>query len=260
MINDLSFRPLSRNPGLTDKLLILMNILELQHASVQYGGVHALQDVSVELRPGEMVALMGPNGAGKSTVLKAIFGLTSLHSGRVLWHGTHIVPVTHHMVARGVAFVPQGRRVFTHLTVEQNLEVAGEVVPKDCSVQERIEEVMQFFPELKKKRRAQSGTLSGGQQQMLALGRGLMSEPDVLLLDEPSLGLAPKIVTEVFAKIKEINQQKGMAIMIVEHNLKSLLEVVDRAYVLDKGALVLEETAENLKKGTTLEHILLGRM
>lgn len=235
-------------------------ILELKNVTTYYGGLKALNDVSVDLHPGEVVALMGPNGAGKSTVLKAMFGLTSLHSGQVLWRGTHIVPVTHHMVARGVAFVPQGRRVFTHLTVEQNLEVAGEVVPKDRSVRARIEEVIQFFPELQKKRKAKSGTLSGGQQQMLALGRGLMCEPEVLLLDEPSLGLAPKIVSEVFAKIKEINQQKGTAIMIVEHNLKSLLEVVDRAYVLDKGALVLEETAENLKKGTTLEHILLGRL
>lgn len=235
-------------------------ILQLKSVTTYYGGLKALNDVSVGLHPGEIVALMGPNGAGKSTVLKAIFGLVDAREGSILWKNEKIKPVTHQMVERGVAFVPQGRRVFTHLTVEGNLEIAGEVVKTGSSIKDRIEEVFQFFPELRKKRKAKSGTLSGGQQQMLALGRGLMCEPEVLLLDEPSLGLAPKIVSEVFAKIKEINRQKGTAVMIVEHNLKSLLEVVDRAYVLDKGALVLEETAENLKKGTALEHILLGRL
>lgn len=235
-------------------------ILELKDISTYYGGLKALDSVSLHLHAGEMVALMGPNGAGKSTVLKALFGLVGLHAGEVVWKAEKITPVTHQMVKRGVAFVPQGRRVFTHLTVEQNLEIAGEVVNTGAPVKERIAEVMKFFPELQKKRKAKSGTLSGGQQQMLALGRGLMCEPEVLLLDEPSLGLSPKIVKEVFAKIKEINQQKGMAIMIVEHNLKSLLEVVDRAYVLDKGKLALEETAENLRKGDTLQNILVGRV
>lgn len=234
-------------------------ILQLNTATTYYGGLRALHEVSVDLHMGEIVALMGPNGAGKSTVLKAVFGLVGLHSGELFWKGEKIVPVTHQMVKRGVAFVPQGRRVFTHLTVQQNLEIAGEVVQTGTPVTERIQEVLQLFPELTKKLKSSSGSLSGGQQQMLALGRGLMCEPDVLLLDEPSLGLSPKIVKEIFAKIKEINQTKGMAIMIVEHNLKSLLEMVDRAYVLDKGEIVLEETASNLQKENNLEKALFGR-
>jgi branched-chain amino acid transport system ATP-binding protein len=203
---------------------------------------------------------MGPNGAGKSTVLKAMFGLVPTDTGAIYWKGTLTKPVTHKMVQTGLAFVPQGRRVFTHLTVEQNLQISGEVVQTATPLPQRITSVFEIFPELHKKRKAKSGTLSGGQQQMLALGRGLMCEPDILLLDEPSLGLAPKLVKEVFAKIKEINVQKGTAIIVVEHNLKSLLEIVDRAYVLDKGRLILEETGVNLQKGDTLQNILLGRI
>ncbi len=235
-------------------------ILELHNATVRFGGLTALDDVSVHISRGEIVALMGPNGAGKSTVLKSIFGLVSLHGGFLMWKGNKIKLVTHEMAQDGMAFVPQGRRVFTHLTVEENLQIAGEVVRTASPIRERIETVMSVFPELKTKRKAKSGSLSGGQQQMLALGRGLMCEPDVLLLDEPSLGLSPKIVKEVFVKIKEINETKGMAIMIVEHNLKSLLEIVDRAYVLDKGKIVLDESAESLRRGDRLQNILVGKI
>lgn len=235
-------------------------LLQLQGAHVHYGGVKALNGASVALDEGEIAALMGPNGAGKSTILKTIFGLVELSSGKVLWHGKHIRPIPHKMVQEGIAFVPQGRRVFRHLTVRENLEVGGFVVRDKKLLQERISEVLDIFPALRAKLSAKSGTLSGGQQQMLAIARALVTRPSVLLLDEPSLGLAPKIVKEVFAKIKEINERHRTAIFVVEHNLKSLLHIVDRAYVLDKGSVVAEgKPAEVLKSGI-LERVFLGKV
>ncbi len=237
----------------TEKLLQLKNI------SVHYGGVKALDGVDVYLDEGEIVVLIGPNGAGKSTILKTIFGLAPIDSGEVLWHEKKIRPVSYEVVHLGVAFVPQGRRVFTHLTVEENLEIGGFIVKNKKEIKRRIEEVIEIFPALKQKRRAKSGTLSGGQQQMLALARGLMTDPKVLLLDEPSLGLAPKIVKEVFAKIKEINERHKTAIMIVEHNIKSLLDIANRAYVLDKGKVAYEGPAHTLHNSNILEKIFLGK-
>ena len=155
--------------------------------------------------------------------------------------------------------MPQGRRVFTHLTVEENLEIGGFVVKDKMEVKRRIGEIMKIFPVLEKKRRYKSGALSGGEQQMLALGRGLMTDPKVLLLDEPSLGLAPKIVKEVFAKIKEINERHKTAILIVEHNIKSLLSIADRAYVLDKGRVVMGGEAAAIAKSDILEKVFLGK-
>ncbi|MEK7208183.1 MAG: ABC transporter ATP-binding protein [Patescibacteria group bacterium] len=234
-------------------------LLRLDSASVQYGGVRALQGVSVSLDEGEIVALMGPNGAGKSTVLKTIFGLVTLSGGKVLWHEKHIRPVPHEMVAEGIAFVPQGRRVFRHLTVRENLEVGGFVVRSKELLVRRIEEVLELFPALRAKLSAKSGTLSGGQQQMLAIARALVTRPNVLLLDEPSLGLAPKIVKEVFAKIKEINERHKTAIFVVEHNLQSLLHIVDRAYVLDKGVVVAEGKPDEVIQSGILEEVFLGK-
>ncbi len=234
-------------------------LLQLKDASVHYGGVKALDGASVGIDEGEIVALMGPNGAGKSTILKAIFGLAPITAGHVLWHGKTITPITYEIVDRGIAFVPQGRRVFTHLTIEENLDIGGYTVKEKSELQRRKEEVMELFPILKAKKKAKSGSLSGGQQQMLALARGLMTDPKVLLLDEPSLGLAPKIVKEVFAKIKEINQKHRTAIMVVEHNIKSLLEIADRAYVLDKGRVVTESAAKELINSDILERVFLGK-
>ncbi|MBI5733057.1 ABC transporter ATP-binding protein [Candidatus Jorgensenbacteria bacterium] len=234
-------------------------LLELKNISVHYGGVHALDGVNVSLDEGEIVALMGPNGAGKSTVLKAIFGLAPINSGRVLWHQQSINPVAHEVVRLGVSFVPQGRRVFTRLTVEENLEVGGFIIKNKPELNRRIREVMQIFTVLERKRKYKSGTLSGGEQQMLALARGLMTDPKVLLLDEPSLGLAPKIVKEVFQKIKEINERHKTAIMVVEHNIKSLLEIVDRAYILDKGKVITYGEPQALLKTDILEKVFLGK-
>lgn len=234
-------------------------LLKVENAEVHYGGVKALQGVSVSLDEGEIVALMGPNGAGKSTVLKTIFGLAELIHGKVLWHEKHIKPVPHEMVAEGVAFVPQGRRVFRHLTVRENLEVGGFVVRERELLARRIKEVLELFPALKEKLNVKSGALSGGQQQMLAIARALVTRPSVLLLDEPSLGLAPKIVKEVFAKIKEINERHKTAIFVVEHNLHSLLHIANRAYLLDKGKVVAENPPDALMGSGVLEKVFLGK-
>ena len=233
-------------------------LLKLKNIHVHYGGVRALDGVSVSLDEGEVVALMGPNGAGKSTILKAIFGLAPVKTGEVLWQERPFTPVSHEVVERGIAFVPQGRRVFANLTVEENLEVGGFMIRDTKVLKERIAELFDLFPALKEKRNTKSGSLSGGQQQMLAVARGLMTDPKVLLLDEPSLGLAPKIVKEVFALIKDINEKRKTAIMVVEHNIKSLLEVATRGYILDKGKVVVEGSPKELIAQGTLEKIFTG--
>lgn len=234
-------------------------LLQLADVHVHYGGVRALDGASVTADEGEIVALMGPNGAGKSTVLKAIFGLAPIDTGTLRWRGELVEPISHEMTARGIAFVPQGRRVFRHLTVAENLELGAWNVRDKKLIVERLAGVLELFPVLKTKLKAKSGSLSGGQQQMLAIARGLMCEPEILLLDEPSLGLAPKIVKEVFAKIKEINEARKMAIVVVEHNLQSLSSIATRAYVLDKGKVVAQgEPAVLLEKGI-LEKVFLGQ-
>ncbi|MBI2623635.1 MAG: ABC transporter ATP-binding protein [Candidatus Liptonbacteria bacterium] len=233
-------------------------LLEVYDVHVHYGGVKALDGASVALDEGEVVALMGPNGAGKSTVLKAIFGLAPLERGEVRWHGAPILPVPHEIVARGISFVPQGRRVFAGLSVEENLEVGGFLVKDKAERKRRIAEVFDFFPVLKHKRALNAATLSGGEQQMLAIARGMITEPKVLLLDEPSLGPAPKIVKEVFIKIKEISERHKTAIMVVEHNLVSLLSIARRAYVLDKGKVVAEGESKKVVESGILEKVFLG--
>ena len=235
-------------------------LLQLKNISVQYGGVKALNGVDINLDEGELVALMGPNGAGKSTILKAIFGLAPIQSGDILWRHEKIEPVSYRMVKRGVSFVPQGRRVFANLTVKENLEMGGFAVKDKKILNQRIKKVSELFPSLKEKLNEKSRMLSGGQQQMLAFARGLMTDPKVLLLDEPSLGLAPKIAKEVFAKIKEINKQRKTAILIVEHNIKSLLEITQRAYILDKGKIVSEGGSQKLLESGIIEKVFMGKL
>jgi len=235
-------------------------LLQLKDIHVNYGGVKALDGVDIGIDEGEIVALMGPNGAGKSTILKTIFGLAPIYSGKILYHEKSFNPISHQVVDMGIAFVPQGRRIFTHLTVEENLEIGGFIIKDRNELKRRTTEVMELFPILKQKRKDRSGTLSGGQQQMLALARGLMADPKVLLLDEPTLGLAPKIVKEVFAKIKEINEKHKTAIMIVEHNIKSVLDFAHRAYVLNRGKVVFNDTAKQAQTSGILENVFMGRM
>ena len=225
-------------------------LLELKNIHVSYGGVKALVGASMFINTGEIVALMGPNGAGKSTILKAIFGLAPIGSGEVIFESEKIKPISHEVVEMGISFVPQGRRVFHHLTVLENIEIGGFNIKSANERKERIEMVLDLFPALRAKIKAKSGTLSGGQQQMLAIARGLMIDPKLLLLDEPTLGLSPKIVKEVFKIIKEINVRRGIAICIVEHNLKSVLDIATRAYVLKSG--------HNFYEGPTSEVISTG--
>lgn len=235
-------------------------LLQLKDIHVHYGGVKALNGASVSIDEGEVVALMGPNGAGKSTILKAIFGLAPIDSGEVYWESNKFIPISHEVVERGISFVPQGRRVFKHLTVKENLEIGAFNIRDSKIREERLHQALEMFPALKAKLKAKSGTLSGGQQQMLAIARGLMTDPKVLMLDEPSLGLAPKIVKEVFAKIKEINTKRKTAIVVVEHNLKSLLEITHKAYILDKGRVITHGTPSELLKTDILEKVFLGKM
>jgi len=233
-------------------------LLELKNIKVHYGGVKALDGANVAIDEGEIVALMGPNGAGKSTILKAIFGLAPIETGSVWWQGQPVRPVAHEMVARGITFVPQGRRVFKQLTVRENLEVGGYIIKDKKEIARRLEAVIELFPILRHKLEAKSDSLSGGQQQMLALARGLMTDPKVLLLDEPSLGLAPLIVKEVFALIREINERRRTAIMVVEHNIKSILHIAHRAYVLERGKIVLAGAPAELLKTGQLEKVFVG--
>ncbi len=235
-------------------------LLRLENISVNFGGVHALKDVSLSFDEGEIVALMGPNGAGKSTVLKVIFGLVETAQGKVSWHEQVIKPISHEVVKMGISFVPQGRRVFRYLTVKENLELGGITINDRDILKERLAEVLALFPDLKAKLNEKTGNLSGGQQQMVAIARGLITDPKLLLLDEPSLGLAPKVVKEVFEKIREINEKRKMAIVIVEHNIKSILAITDRAYILDKGVLVHTGVGEEILRDKILEKVFLARI
>lgn len=233
------------------------SLLSLDNASVYYGGVHALRDVSVEVAEGELIALMGPNGAGKSTVLKALMGLAPLSSGEVLVRGTRLEPKPYEMAARGIAYVPQGRQIFKNLTVRENLELGGYVLKSRRDIGAQIASVLHLFPALRDRLPHKAGLLSGGQQQMLTIARGLIADPKVLLLDEPSLGLAPKVVKEVFGAIATIHRERGIAIVIVEHSIKSVLQIASRAYVLSQGAVAFEGPAATLSS-QELERIFLG--
>jgi branched-chain amino acid transport system ATP-binding protein len=232
-------------------------LLELRDAAVQYGGVRALDGVTVTIDEGEIVALMGPNGAGKTTVIKALFGIAPLAHGEVLWHGQTLAPIPHEMSGRGIAYVPQGRQVFKNLTVRENLELGGYGLKNRKDIGKNIESVLYIFPALKEKLHAKAGLLSGGQQQMLTIARGLVSDPKVMLLDEPSLGLSPKIVKEVFELIKEINTVRKIAVLVVEHSIKSVLEIADRAYVLSRGKVAIHNEGGPLSDDA-LEKVFLA--
>ena len=236
------------------------NLLELVDVSVNYGAVAALDAVSMGVRKGEVVAVMGPNGAGKSTVLKAIMGLAPVTGGRVYWRQNQLVAATHEVVKEGISFVPQGRRVFTHLSIQENLEMGCLHLNDRVEKQSRLDSVMELFPILQEKRRDLASQMSGGQQQMLALGRGLMAGPEMLLLDEPTLGLAPIVVKEVFQKVAEISERLNTTIFVVEHNIKGVLNIVDRAYILQNGRVVHDGTPQSVQDTDILTEVFLGRV
>jgi len=233
-------------------------ILEVQNLVVAYGAIEALHGISVEVAAGEIVTLIGANGAGKTTILKTISGLLRPKSGRILYKGEEISGLAPHVVtALGISHVPEGRGIFPNLTVHDNLELGAYLRRDERGIREDYEKVYALFPILKERGRQRGATLSGGELQMLAIGRALMARPAVLLLDEPSLGLAPQLVSAIFRTIREINR-KGTTILLVEQNAHMALEVAHRGYCLETGRVVLADTAKSLATNERVRHAYLG--
>jgi len=232
-------------------------MLEIEALEVCYGAIRVLRQISLSVPPGQIVALLGANGAGKSTVLRAICGLAPVAGGRVWLAGEELTGLPpHEVVRRGVALCPEGRRLFANLTVQENLLLGGYVTEKR-ERRQAFEWVLAVFPRLKERLNQRAGTLSGGEQQMVALGRALMSRPRLLLLDEPSLGLAPLLVREVFRIIREVND-RGTTILLVEQNAQAALAIAHRGYVLENGRLVLKGTGAELLAHPHLKEAYLG--
>jgi branched-chain amino acid transport system ATP-binding protein len=235
-------------------------ILSLSHVSAAYGPVRALTDISLEVAEGEIVCLLGSNAAGKSTTLRTILGMTRASGGEIIFDGERIESLTTpEIVSRGLTMVPENRRLFGKMSVRENLEIGANLREDKDEIQKDIERVFSLFPRLKERIKQRAGTLSGGEQQMLAIGRALTARPKVLLLDEPSMGLAPILVEQVFDTIEEINSQ-GTTIFVVEQNAHMALSIADRGYVLQTGSIVLEDTAENLLEHPQLSDAYLGEM
>jgi branched-chain amino acid transport system ATP-binding protein len=234
-------------------------ILRLEAVHTYYGHIHALQGIDLEVRRGEVVTLIGANGAGKTTTLKTISGLLHPRTGRVEFEGNDVSRrAPHDLVRDGIGHAPEGRRIFSRLTVLENLQMGGFTRPAP-EIAEDTERVMTLFPRLRERTSQQGGTLSGGEQQMLAIGRALMSRPRVLLLDEPSLGLSPILVQQIFAIIKEINAA-GTTILLVEQNALQALNVANRGYVLQTGHVILSGTAADLITNDTVRKAYLGEI
>ena len=232
-------------------------MLEVEDLHVYYGEIHALKGISLRVAQGEIVALLGNNGAGKTTTLKTISGLLRPRVGRVLLEGRpiHALP-PHDIVGRGVAHSPEGRKIFNRLTVTENLEM-GAYLRDDSAVRDDVDRVFELFPRLRERRLQVAGTLSGGEQQMLAMGRALMARPRILLLDEPSMGLAPILVEQIFETVSDINRQ-GTTILLVEQNAAIALSVAHRAYVLETGSVALTGAAAELAEHPDVQRAYLG--
>ncbi len=233
-----------------------MALLSIASLTVRYGAVEAVRGVDLQVERGELVALLGANGAGKSSTLNAIVGLADTAGGRVMLNDAEITgQPTETLVRQGITLAPEGRRVFAGLTVAENLRIGAYCRPGDLT--DAYERVFDLFPILKDRRTQLAGTLSGGQQQMLAIGRALMIEPEILLLDEPSLGLAPQIVDTIFELIAKL-RQGGITILVVEQNVAMALDIVDRGYVMAGGCIVADGSAEDLKSSNLIEEAYLG--
>ena len=224
-----------------------MGMLQIQKLKSGYSDLEILHEVDFRAEPGEIIAIIGPNGAGKSTLLKSIFNLCEVNSGKITLGGKNITKLpTHDLIYEGVSYVPQGRQVFSDLTVKENLEMGAFIVKDKELIKRNLEMVFDKFPFLRTKKNDCAFTLSGGQQQMLAIGRALMQSPKILLLDEPSLGLSPKSMMEIFDKIKEINEA-GVTVIIVEQNAKQAVKIANRTYILESGKVALHGGKEILK-------------
>jgi len=233
-------------------------VLALSEVDTYYGQIHALKGVSLEVEAGEIVTLIGSNGAGKTTTLMTISGLCKPRNGTIYLQDELISSLpAHEVAARGVAHVPEGRKIFPRLTVQENLEMGAFRIKDRARINRNLERVYALFPRLEERRKQKGGTLSGGEQQMLAIARALMSEPTILLLDEPSMGLAPVLVDYIFTVIKDLNAQ-GMTILLVEQNARKALQIAHRGYVLQTGKMVLSGTGEELLNNAMVKEAYLG--
>lgn len=233
-------------------------MLKTENLEVSYGMIRAIKGISFEVNRGEIIALIGANGAGKTTILHTVTGLVQAKAGKIMFNGQDLLKTpAHKIVGMGIAHVPEGRRIFGELTVYENL-VMGAFTRKDKNeIKDSFEMVYTRFPRLKERRNQIAGTLSGGEQQMLAMGRALMSKPEIILLDEPSMGLSPLYVSEIFDIIKEINKS-GTTVLLVEQNAKKALAIANRAYVLETGNMVLEGDAQELMNNESIKKAYLG--
>ncbi|UCD32804.1 MAG: ABC transporter ATP-binding protein [Desulfobacterales bacterium] len=235
-----------------------MAILEVEHIHAYYGKIQALKDVSLNIEKGEIVTLIGANGAGKSTTLKTISGLLRPRQGAIRLEGEDLTALLpHQIVTKGVIQVPEGRRIFGQLTVMENLDMGAFTCRDNQQIKANLDKVLDLFPRLNERRRQVAGTLSGGEQQMLAMGRALMANPEVLLLDEPSMGLAPVLVDSIFDTIRQLHAE-GTTILLVEQNARMALQVASRGYVIQTGEVVLSDTADNLQKNEMVRKAYMG--
>ena len=233
-------------------------MLKAEGLNVHYGGIHAVHDVSIEVRRGELTTLIGANGAGKTTTLKAISGMQMPTSGKITFNGENITGrQAHTNVSRGLVLCPEGRRIFPDLTVDENLDLGAYIRNDHAAIKDDVQKMHAMFPILKERANQMAGTLSGGEQQMLAIARALMSRPKLLMLDEPSLGLAPLLVNRIFAVLRELKQQH-VTILLVEQNARQALEIADRAYVLETGRVVKEGPAQSLVCDEHVQKAYLG--
>ena len=229
-------------------------MLKISNVETFYGKIQALRGVNIDVNSGEIVSLIGSNGAGKSTLLMTISGVNKARTGEIVFEGKNIEKYeAHDIVDLGIAQVPEGRRIFSRLTVEENLRLGAHANEKGKHFNTDVKEVYDLFPVLNDRKSQRGGTLSGGEQQMLAIGRALMNRPKVLLLDEPSLGIAPKLVNQIFLAIKNINKEKKVTIFLVEQNAKKALELADRAYVLVNGKVTIKGTGQELLKNQDIQ-------
>ena len=234
-------------------------MLNITNLYVSYGGIKALQGVSLEVPKGKIIALLGSNGAGKSTTLRTIMGIVKPDQGSIEFEGESLMDLkSFQVVNRGVALVPEGRRVFVNLTVRENLALGAYTRRNKEEISADIEEVYALFPRLKERHFQSAGTLSGGEQQMLALGRAIMSKPRLIMIDEPSLGLAPVLSQDVLGKLTELNQVRNQTVLLIEQNARAALSIADYAYILETGQITLEGSAKDLAKDDAVRRTYLG--